>query len=58
MKNINWNSILLAFFVILSFISVGFALGQKVFWLAGAFLLIGFALMGYGISKKKRETAH
>ncbi|MFG6149050.1 DUF5325 family protein [Halobacillus sp. B23F22_1] len=55
MKNINWNSILLAFFVILAFISVGFALGQEVFWLAFLFLLAGFGLMGLGISKKKRQ---
>ncbi len=59
MKNINWNSILLAFFVILAFISVGFALGQEIFWLAFLFLAAGFGLMGFGIAKKssrKRKT--
>ncbi|MFC7061344.1 DUF5325 family protein [Halobacillus seohaensis] len=58
MKNINWNSILLASFVIIAFISVGFALGQEVFWLAGLFLFLGFAIMGFGISKKKKQNAH
>ncbi|MBH0228999.1 YlaF family protein [Halobacillus yeomjeoni] len=55
MKNATWTMSVLAFLVILSFILVGFAIGQEFFWLAGFFFLLGFALMGYGL-KLKRQT--
>ncbi|WP_082234304.1 DUF5325 family protein [Halobacillus massiliensis] len=59
MKNINGRNLILASIVILCFVFVGFALGQRSFWLAGLFLVLGFALMGLGISSnKKQENAH
>ncbi|WP_176142512.1 DUF5325 family protein [Halobacillus hunanensis] len=51
----NWNMFGLAFLVILSFVLVGFAIGQQVFWLAGLLFLAGFAIMGFGLSKKRKQ---
>ncbi|MBA2174315.1 DUF5325 family protein [Halobacillus locisalis] len=56
MKNRPLTMTLLAILVILSFTSVGFALGQEVFWLAGFLFLLGFAIMGYGLKLKKTEA--
>ncbi|WP_173916602.1 DUF5325 family protein [Halobacillus sp. Marseille-Q1614] len=58
MKNINFRNLILASIVILCFVFVGFALGQKIFWLACLFLVLGFALMGVGISHNKKQNAH
>ncbi|UOR13916.1 DUF5325 family protein [Halobacillus amylolyticus] len=55
LKNFSWNMFLLAFCVILSFSFVGFALGQQLFWLAGLFLIAGFAIMGFGLTKKRKQ---
>ncbi|MCA0969418.1 hypothetical protein LCM20_02290 [Halobacillus litoralis] len=46
----------LAFLVIFSFILCAFALGQEVFWLAGALFLLGFVFMGYGLKLKRSAT--
>lgn len=55
MKNNQWHPALLAVFVILSFVAVGFAIGQEVFWLAGALFILGFALMSVGLRKKRQQ---
>ncbi|MBN8234303.1 hypothetical protein JF544_03545 [Halobacillus kuroshimensis] len=53
------NNALLAVLVILSFVFVGFAIGQKLFWLAGLLFLSGFALMSVGLRRKrKRDEIH
>ncbi|ELK45003.1 DUF5325 family protein [Halobacillus sp. ACCC02827] len=54
MKNFQWSNGFLALLVILSFVAVGFALGQQVFWLAGAFFLLGFAIMSVGLRRKRK----
>ncbi|UOQ93041.1 YlaF family protein [Halobacillus shinanisalinarum] len=55
LDNFNWNMFLLAICVILSFSFVGFALGQQTFWLAGLLLIAGFAIMGFGLAKKRKQ---
>nr|WP_158512367.1 DUF5325 family protein [Halobacillus halophilus] len=57
MKNFQMNMGVLAFFVILSFISVGFAIGQENFWLAGFFFLLGFIIMSFGLRLKRKLNA-
>ncbi|MFD1018026.1 DUF5325 family protein [Thalassobacillus hwangdonensis] len=47
----------LAFLVILCFIALGFAIGIRSVWLGILFTLLGFGLMGYGISLKKRQQS-
>lgn len=55
MKNINIPMLLLAFLVILSFIAVGLAIAFRNIWFILFFILLGFALMGYGISLKRKR---
>lgn len=55
MKNSQLNMAILAFLVILSFISVGFAIGQEIFWLAGFLFVLGFMIMGYGLKLKRQQ---
>ncbi|ASF39269.1 MULTISPECIES: DUF5325 family protein [Halobacillus] len=57
LKNFQMNMGVLAFFVILSFISVGFAIGQENFWLAGFFFLLGFIIMSFGLRLKRKLNA-
>lgn len=55
MKNFNIQMFLLACLVVLMFSLVGVAVAFKNFLLIGLFLLLGFALMGYGISLKRKS---
>lgn len=55
MKEFNWSLFLLALLVVFMFIAVGFAIALRNVWLIGLFILLGFALMGYGISLKKKQ---
>ncbi|MGI8314025.1 DUF5325 family protein [Halobacillus mangrovi] len=56
LKNSQLNMVILAFLVILSFISVGFAIGQEIFWLAGFLFVLGFMIMGYGLKLKRQQN--
>ncbi|WP_168927332.1 hypothetical protein [Halobacillus salinus] len=56
MKNTPVTMAFLACLVIFSFIFCAFSLGQKVFWLSGLFLLLGFGIMGYGLKLKRSTT--
>ena len=55
MKNLHRNNALLASLVILSFVAVGFAIGQEIFWLAGVLFFLGFALMSVGLRRKRKH---
>ncbi|MGR9050306.1 DUF5325 family protein [Halobacillus faecis] len=55
LKNFHMNTALLASLVILSFISVGFAIGQEIFWLAAVLFFSGFALMSVGLRRKRKQ---
>ncbi|MGP4062166.1 DUF5325 family protein [Halobacillus litoralis] len=55
MKNNQWNPGFLAFLVILSFVAVGFALGQEIFWLAAVLFILGFVLMSFGLKRKRQQ---
>ncbi|MCM3739892.1 DUF5325 family protein [Oceanobacillus luteolus] len=55
MKEINWPLFLLALLVVAMFFGVGFAIALRNIWLIILFLLLGFALMGYGISLKRKR---
>lgn len=56
MKNFNLPMFLLAFTVILMFCLVGVAIAYKSVLFIALFLLAGFALMGLGITLKKRNS--
>ncbi|MEC3882704.1 hypothetical protein VKA52_03060 [Halobacillus sp. HZG1] len=49
------NTALLASLVILSFVAVGFAIGQEIFWLAAVLFFSGFALMSIGLRRKRKH---
>ncbi|KHE70998.1 DUF5325 family protein [Halobacillus sp. BBL2006] len=55
LKNFQPNMAFLAVLVILSFVCVGFAIGQESFWLAGFLFLLGFMIMGYGLKLKRQQ---
>lgn len=55
MKNINLPMLLLALLVILVFSAVGIAIAFRNIWAIFLLLLLGFAIMGFGISLKKRK---
>ncbi|MYL70824.1 hypothetical protein GLW00_08175 [Halobacillus litoralis] len=55
MKNFHMNTALLASLVILSFVAVGFAIGQEIFWLAAVLFFSGFALMSIGLKRKRKH---
>ncbi|HLQ98591.1 MAG TPA: DUF5325 family protein [Candidatus Dormibacteraeota bacterium] len=54
MKKINIPMLLLALLVIALFSGVGIALAYKNMWAIIILFLLGFAVMGYGISLKKK----
>lgn len=56
MKNFNFPMFLLAFSVILMFCLVGVAIAYMSVLFIVLFSLAGFALMGLGISLKKRKN--
>lgn len=55
MKKVNFMFLGLAVLVIVSFLAVAVAIGYRNYMLAGMFTLSGFAIMGFGISRKKRK---
>lgn len=55
MKKINIPMLLLAILVICMFLAVGVAIAFRNIWFILLFLLLGFALMGYGLSLKRKK---
>lgn len=55
MKNINIPMLLLAFLVILMFSAVGIAIAFRKMWAIVILSMLGFSMMGYGISLKRKH---
>lgn len=56
MKNINVPMLLLAILVVAMFFLVGLAIAFRNIWFILLFLILGFAIFGYGLSLKKKES--
>lgn len=54
LKKIQLPMLLLAFLVVFCFIAVSLAIGFRSFLLAFFFLILGFALMGFGFTLKRK----
>ncbi|WP_194287267.1 DUF5325 family protein [Gracilibacillus oryzae] len=57
MKNIQWFKLFLAILVILSFSAAGVGIALKSIWVIVLSLLLGFIIMGYGISLKRKDAS-
>jgi L-asparagine transporter-like permease len=55
MKKFQWPFFFLAILVVAMFISVGFAIALRSVWLIILFIVLGFFLMGFGISLKRKQ---
>ncbi|GAB3068204.1 DUF5325 family protein [Virgibacillus ainsalahensis] len=55
MKNINFPMLMLAILVISMFMAVGVAIAFRNIGFIILFIALGFALMGYGISLKRKR---
>ncbi|WP_368654690.1 DUF5325 family protein [Ornithinibacillus sp. 4-3] len=58
MKKINISMLLLAMLVISMFIGVGVAIAFRSIWFIALFTVLGFVIMSYGISLKRKNSAH
>lgn len=57
MEKLNIPMLLLSLLVVSMFILVGLAIAFRNIWLVALFLFLGFAMMSFGISlKRKRES--
>ncbi|WP_171038024.1 DUF5325 family protein [Aquibacillus sediminis] len=56
MKSIQYSMLILAMLVILSFAFVGVAIAYRSFWLAVLSLILGFFIMGCGLTLKRKRT--
>lgn len=57
MQKVNIPMLLLSLLVVSMFILVGLAIAYRNIWLVLLFLFLGFAIMSFGISlKRKRES--
>ncbi|MDL4841310.1 DUF5325 family protein [Aquibacillus rhizosphaerae] len=54
-SSIQYSKLLLATLVIACFAFVGIAIAYRNFWLAFTALFIGFLVMGYGLSLKRKK---
>lgn len=55
MNKINYPMVLLATLVIIAFFAVGIAIALRNIWLVLFFLLLGFAIMGFGLTLKRKR---
>ncbi|WP_194842177.1 DUF5325 family protein [Gracilibacillus salitolerans] len=55
--NFQFSKFLLALCVILAFSAAGVGVALRSFWFIVIAFLVGFALMGYGITLKKKESS-
>lgn len=55
MEKINVPTLLTATLVTLMFVAAGAAITYKNIWIILLFLVLGFAIMGFGISQKKKR---
>lgn len=56
MKQVNIPAFLLAMLVVLMFVGVGFAIALRSIGLIVLFIVLGFAIMGFGIAHKKGKS--
>ncbi|MFC4404708.1 DUF5325 family protein [Gracilibacillus xinjiangensis] len=56
MNNIQWFKLILAILVIFSFSAAGVGIALKSIWVIVFSIVIGFLIMGYGISLKRKEA--
>ncbi|MRH41898.1 hypothetical protein GH741_04320 [Aquibacillus halophilus] len=56
MKSIQLSKLFLAVLVICSFSFVGVAIAYRNIWLTILGFIVGFLIMGYGISLKRKNT--
>lgn len=57
MKKINIPMLLLAMLVISMFVAVGIAIAFRNIWFVSLFVLLGFGIMGIGLSLKRKKVA-
>jgi len=55
MKKINIPALLLAILVVSMFLGVGVAIAYRNVWFILLCMVLGFAIMGYGISLKRKR---
>lgn len=55
MKKVNYPMALLATIVIVAFFAVGIGIALRSIWLVLFFLLLGFVLMGFGLTLKRKR---
>ncbi|WP_163970787.1 DUF5325 family protein [Oceanobacillus halotolerans] len=55
MSKINFPMLLLAALVITMFLAVGVAIAFRNIWLILLFIILGFLIMGYGLSLKRKR---
>ncbi|MEN1967014.1 DUF5325 family protein [Lentibacillus sp. N15] len=59
MQKINFPMLLLAILVIAMFVAVGIAISYQNIWYVLLFMILGFAIMGLGLTiKRKRSDSH
>lgn len=56
MKDINLSKLMLAILVVLMFCLVGVSFAYANLWSVALFTILGFALMGYGIATRNKES--
>ncbi|SER97340.1 hypothetical protein SAMN04487944_11434 [Gracilibacillus ureilyticus] len=56
MNNIQWFKLFLAVLVIFSFSAAGVGIALKSMWVIVLSIILGFVIMGYGISLKRKEA--
>ena len=55
MNKINYSMALLATIVIAAFVAVGVGIALRNIWFILLFLLLGFAIMGFGLTLKRKK---
>lgn len=57
MNNINGKMLTLALLVVGSFIGAAISITYRNIWVILLFILLGFAIMGYGLALKRKEES-
>ncbi|KKE78101.1 YlaF family protein [Oceanobacillus caeni] len=57
MENINGKMLTLALLVVASFIGAAISITYRNIWVILLFILLGFIIMGYGLSLKRKEKS-
>ncbi|SDJ75151.1 DUF5325 family protein [Sediminibacillus albus] len=57
MKKIQYSKLFLAILVISCFVLVGVAIGFRNYWFTALFFVLGFILMGVGLTLKRKNRS-